>query len=133
MKKFLICLLILSLFPIISFAEELSLKNALDIAMVKSPAIVSAREGVNASDAKLGQAFGAMLPNVSISGQSGLSYTKPYEMFGIFTVGTEETASISGYDLTLTQPLFNGALLPGIQIAEAGYKIAKENYRKVSY
>lgn len=133
MKKSLVVFLILSLFPIISFAEELSLKNALDIAMEKSPAIVSAREGVTAADGKLAQAFGAMLPSLSLSGQMGLSYTKPYEMYGIFTVGTEETSSISGYALTLAQPLYNGALLPGLQLAGAGYDIAKETYKKAQY
>jgi outer membrane protein TolC len=134
MKKTLIVLLILSLFPIISYAEELSLKNALDIAMEKSPAIVSAREGVIAADGKLGQAFGAMLPNVSLSGQAGSAYTKPYDAYGIITVNSlEETAATSNYSLTLTQPLFNGALVPGLQLAEAGYDIAKENYKKAQY
>jgi len=134
MKKTLIFLLILSLFPIISYAEELSLKNALDIAMEKSPAIVSAREGVTAADGKLGQAFGAMLPNLSASGQAGSSYTKPYTMFGTISINTqEETAAVTNYSLTLTQPLFNGALLPGLKLAESGYKIAKENYRKSRY
>ena len=133
MKKSLILLLILTLFPILSYAEELSLKSALDIAMDKSPAIVSAREGVVAADGKLGQAFGTLLPNLSVSGQTGLSYTKPYEMFGLLTVGTEETANVSGYTLTLSQPLFNGALMPGLQLAEANFHIAKENYRKASY
>jgi len=133
MKKTLIFVLILSLFPAISYAEELSLKNALDIAMEKSPAIVSAREGVTAADGKLGQAFGAMLPNISLSGQYGLEYTKPYDLYGVFTVGTEETAALTNYSLTLTQPLFNGALLPGLQLAEAGYDIAKENYKKAKY
>jgi outer membrane protein TolC len=133
MKKIVFALLILTLFPIISYSEELSLKNALNIAMEKSPAIVSAREGVTAADGKLGQAFGLMLPNLSATGQMGTSYTKPYSMYGIFTVGTEETPSISGYELTLTQPLYNGALVPGLQLAEAGYNIAKENYKKASY
>jgi len=134
MKKTLIVLLILSLFPIISYAEELSLKNALDIAMEKSPAIVSAREGVTAADGKLGQAFGAMLPNVSLSGQAGSSYTKPYDAYGIITVNSlEETAATSNYSLTLTQPIFNGALVPGLKLAEAGYEIAKENYKKAQY
>jgi outer membrane protein TolC len=134
MKKTLIVLFILSLFPIISYAEELSLKNALDIATEKSPAIVSAREGVIAADGKLGQAFGAMLPNVSLSGQVGSSFTKPYDVYGVFSVNTrEETAAVTNYSLTLTQPLFNGALLPGLQLAEAGYEIAKENYKKAQY
>jgi outer membrane protein len=136
MKKCLMFLLIFTLFPIISYAEELSLKNALDIAMDKSPSIVSARESVIAADGKLGQAFGALLPNISASGQAGLSYTKPYDMeiMGIkFTNGTEETSSVSGYQLKLVQPLFNAALIPGLQMAEAGSTIAKETYNKTKY
>jgi len=134
MKKSLILLLILTMFPILSFAEELSLKNALDIAMEKSPAIVSAREGVTAADGKLGQAFGAMLPNLSLSGQAGSSHIKPYEMFGAFSINSsDETAAVSDYSITLTQPLFNGALMPGLQLAEASYDIAKETYKKAKY
>lgn len=133
MKKHLFIILLI-LFPAICHAEELSLKNALDIAMEKSPAIVSAREGVIAADGKLGQAFGAMLPNLSASGQTGQSYTQPYEMFGIVKINTaEETAAVTNYNVSLTQPIFNGALLPGLQLAEAGYDIAKENYRKAQY
>lgn len=134
MKRLVSVILFLTLLPMVSQAEELSLKNALDIAMEKSPAIVSAREGVTAADGKLGQAFGAMLPNLSLSGQTGQSYTKPYEMFGAFSINTqEETAAVTNYSLTLTQPLFNGALIPGLQLAEAGYNIAKENYKRSQY
>jgi len=134
MNKAPVIFLALFLMAPISFAEELNLKNALDIAMEKSPAIVSAREGVTAADGKLGQAFGAMLPNVSFSGQTGSSYIQPYKAFGLIEVNSrEETAAVTNYSLTLTQPLFNGALLPGLQLAEAGYKIAKENYKKAQY
>jgi len=133
MKRCLMVGLILTLFPIISYSEELSLKNALDIAMEKSPAIVSAREGVTAADGKLGQAFGTLLPNLSATGQIGQAYTRPYKFAGLIEIGTEETPSITGYTLTLAQPLFNGGLFPGLQVAEAGYKIAKENYNKASF
>lgn len=114
-------------------ANLLALKDSLSIAMEKSPAIITARENVTAADGRLGQAFGALLPSLTLSGQMGQSYTKPYTMFGIFTVGTEETASINSYTLTLSQPLYNGALIPGLQLAEAGYNIAKENYEKAKY
>jgi outer membrane protein TolC len=115
------------------FAEELTLKNSIDTAMEKSPAIIYARQGVIAADGKLGQAFGAVLPALSLSAKYGSSYTEPYEMAGIVTIGTDETATLTNYSLTLTQPLYVGALLPGLDIAQAGYGIAKESLKKAEF
>jgi len=116
-----------------AFAEELTLTKSIDVAMDKSPAIIYARQGVVAADGKLGQAFGAVLPALSLSAKYGSSYTEPYEMMGALTVGTEETSTLTSYSLTLTQPIYVGALLPALDIAQAGYSIAKESLKKSEF
>ncbi|MFH1709751.1 MAG: TolC family protein [bacterium] len=132
MKK--VCLLAILLFlSSCAYAEELTLKNSIDIAADKSPAIIYARQGVVAAEGRLGQAFGAVLPALSLSAKYGSSYTQPYEMMGVFTVGTEETSTASSYSLTLSQPLYAGALLPALDIARAGYDIAKESLKKAEF
>ena len=141
MKKSLIFLLILSLFPIISYAEELSLKNALDVAMEKSPAVVSAKQEVIAADARLGQAFGTLLPNLSASGKVGSGYMQPYDMAIQATLGTveqniamqqgvNEIYSTSNYSVTISQPIFMMGVLPALDAARNSYEIAKQNYLK---
>jgi outer membrane protein len=114
-------------------ASELTLKASIDTAMEKSPAIIYARQGVVAADGKLGQAFGAVLPAVSLSAQYGSNYTQPYEMMGLITIGTEETATLTNTSLHLSQPLYVAALLPALDIAKAGNEVAKENLRKAEF
>lgn len=126
------------------FAEPMTLQNSLNIAMEKSPAIVSAREGVVAADGKLGQAFGALLPNLSVSGRVGSGYTQPYTIgiqaqFGptpeVITAqnSVDETYSTSYYSATLSQPIFSMALMPALDIAKKSYEIAQQNYRKAVF
>ncbi len=143
MKKILLFMVLL-LSSSFVFADELTLKNSIDMAMEKSPAIIYARQGVVAADGKLGQAFGAILPNLSLSGKYGSSYTKPYDINDMITFGTtetpvsitqgaDETALVYGYNLTLSQPIYAGALFPALDIAQNGYNIAKENLRKSEF
>jgi outer membrane protein TolC len=115
------------------FADELTLKSSIDTAMDKSPAIIYARQGVIAADGKLGQAFGAVLPALSLSAQYGQSYTQPYDMMGIITVGTEEASTMTVASLHLNQPIYVGALLPALDIAKAGYEVAKASLKKAEF
>ncbi len=122
-------------------ARELTLQKSIQIAMESSPAIKSAKEAMVAADGRLGQAFGAVLPNVSLSGAAGQSYSDPSSMtFQEGTtemsvvIGTTEKADMSNYTFSLTQPLFaGGRLLSALEIAQAGYGVAKEGFRKAQY
>jgi outer membrane protein TolC len=114
-------------------ADTMNLKSSIDIAMNNSPSMIEASEKLRAADARLGQAFGAILPNLSVSGNIGNAYQQPYQVeFGAMSAeaGTDETAYTSGYTFTLTQPLFmGGKLLSALDIAKASYNSEKENYR----
>ena len=77
-------------------ANLLTLKDGISMAMEKSPLMIAARESVVAADGKLGQAFGAVLPNLSLSGSYGNNYTQPSKM--VFTIGTTETSLDYGTD-----------------------------------
>jgi outer membrane protein TolC len=122
-------------------SASLALKDSLDIAMEKSPSMISAKENVTAADGKLGQAFGAVLPNLSVNGSTGNRYSQPQTMvIPVGTtemsadIGTTETASTTSYTFTLTQPLYaGGRLLAGLDIAQANYDIAKANLRKAQF
>lgn len=125
-------------------ANLLPLKDSISIAMEKSPAIITARENVVAADGRLGQAFGAVLPNIALSGSYGNAYQQPSPFVipaGIFgptattvDVGTTETYVQSSYALTLTQPLYTGGKLSGaLEIAQASFDIAKENLRQAEF
>jgi outer membrane protein len=130
-KVFLIAILFLS--SSFVYADELTLKTSIDTAMEKSPAIIYARQGVVAADGKLGQAFGAVLPSVAVSAQYGEGYTQPYKLMGVFTYGTDEVSTITNTSVRFEQPLYVGALLPALDIARAGYEVAKETLKKAEF
>lgn len=123
----------------------LTLNSSFVIAMEKSPSIIAAKENVKAADGKLGQAFAAVLPNISLSGKYGSSYAQPATMVipaippllpkqMVADVGTTEVATQSSYNLTLSQPLYSGGrLMAGLDIAKANYEISKENLRKAEF
>jgi len=122
-------------------ANLLTLNDGISMAMEKSPSMIAARESVVAADGKLGQAFGALLPNLSLSGSYGNSYTQPSTMVvtigtteSTFDLGTTENAVISNYSLSLTQPIYaGGRLSTGLDIAQAGYDIAMETLSKAQF
>jgi outer membrane protein TolC len=121
--------------------NTLSLKDSISFAMEKSPAIIAAKENAKAADARVGQAFGAVLPNLSLNGNYGNAASQPTTFVipaGAFgstessiDVGTSETYVQSGYDLTLSQPLYTGGRLSGaLDIAKYYLNISTENLRK---
>ncbi len=127
--------------PTAEAVKTLSLKDSISFAMEKSPAIIAAKENAKAADARVGQAFGAVLPNLSLTGTYGnaasqpTTFVIPAGLFGssesTMDVGTTETYVQSGYDLTLSQPLYTGGKLSGaLDIAKLYLNISNENLRK---
>lgn len=112
---------------------SLNLSKSVDIAMSTSPTMMEAKEKLRASDARLGQAFGSILPNISLSANIGNTYQQ-IQKIQIGTIsaemGTDEIAVTSGYTLTLIQPLFTGGKLSSaLDIARASYDAEKKNFR----
>jgi outer membrane protein len=148
MKKMILSVLIISVISGGAFSAQnngsspqLSLSNAISIALKENPAITAAKKDLEAADGRLGQAFGLVLPNLTVTANIGDRYQDPQEMvFQMGTsetkleTGTDETARSSGHTFTLAQPLFTGGKLSaGLEIAQAGYDIAKESLRKAQY
>jgi len=134
MKRFIVGLFVTLIFAGHAFAADgLTLGESVTKALDNSPAIIDAREKLKASDARLGQAFGAVLPNLSLSANMGSLYQQPIEMnMGgtLFSYGTEEVASTSGYTLSLTQPLFaGGKLINALDMAKFAYDAERHNFK----
>jgi len=134
MKRFIVGLFVTLIFAGHAFAADgLTLGESVTKALDNSPAIIDAREKLKASDARLGQAFGAVLPNLSLSANMGSLYQQPIEMnMGgtLFSYGTEEVASTSGYTLSLTQPLFTGGkLINALDMAKFAYDAERHDYK----
>jgi len=114
------------------FAEELSLKESLEIALQNSSEIHQAKEKIAEAKARKRESFTSFLPAIG----SSSTFTQ---------LGEESTLSVSGFpsvtmtdqelydlNLNLKQPLFTGGKLTALyrQTKEAA-KIAEENYRRV--
>lgn len=131
-KSFVISLIYLSLVICnLSFAQELTLKQAIDIALAKNPQITTARENLNAASARMGQAGSAILPQINFSGTLGKTYNQPMliqlpPILGGGTIATapDEPADLSMYNFTLSQTLFTGGkILSSMAIAKINYDI----------
>lgn len=133
MKKAVIVLSLAILSSSVFASTTIDLSSSVDMAMKRSPTMLEASEKLKAEEARLTQAFGTLLPTLSLSGNIGSSYQQPSDLeFGTTTVtmGTSEIASTSGYNLTLSQPLFaGGRLLSAYDIAKASYEMAKQSFR----
>jgi outer membrane protein TolC len=152
MKK---CILLLSVILIAfningAFADQpastvktLSLKDSISFALDKSPAMIAARDNAKAADARVGQAFGAVLPNLSLTGMYGNAGSQPSTFVipagalgpgtpaSSMDVGTTETYVQSNYNLVLSQPLYTGGRLSGaLDIAKFYMDVSNENLRK---
>jgi outer membrane protein TolC len=117
-------------------AGALTLNESIDLALRQNPAVREAYQGTAQAAGKLSQAATSFLPSLKLDGSMGKSYSQPQTMQiapGTYmTFGTSDQADISRYNLTLSQPVFVAALLPGYGLARKNYDLARENLRKVA-
>ncbi|OGC04601.1 hypothetical protein A3H38_02925 [candidate division WOR-1 bacterium RIFCSPLOWO2_02_FULL_46_20] len=124
-----------------SHAETLTLEQNVNVALQKNPSVLASQKRVNAANARLGQALGAFLPNIQLSGNYGQSYAQPSTVqfttqttlgavTQTLTFGTDATQTTKGWQASLNQPLFVAALFPGYKIAINSLNLAKEDLRK---
>lgn len=138
MKKAFSCIIIL----LFAFsASAMTLTESVGIAVKNNPSVIATQKQVNAADAKLAQAVGSFLPTVKLDGNYGQAYTQPSEVqiavtsstgatAQTFRFGTDATNTSKGWKASLSQPLFVGALFPGLAIAQRNAAAAREGLRK---
>jgi outer membrane protein TolC len=129
----LILVVMLLVFPVVSSAKNLTLDQAISIAMEKNRDIEKAREYANSVHGKYVEEFAAALPQLSLNGSALLSKDASQEIAGT----PAQRQFVRAVDLTLSQTLYNwGKLGAGIRAAEVGLKTAGEQlrlYRQAAY
>jgi len=123
-----------------SAASALTLSESIEIALAKNPQIVAAQHKVKAATGKLGQARSSIIPHISLEGAFGKIYQEsPTIDFSIPGMPTmeglslypDEAADSTSYAFSLKQPLFTGGkIFRSLRMANAGYHIANEDFRK---
>ena len=122
----------------ISSADIITLQGSIDIALKNNPQILSAKQKVDISSAKMGQAGSSMLPQITANFGVGKMYSQPATVTlppsmggGTFATSPDEPSDSLSYSVTATQMLFAGGhILQGISAANAGYEVADQDYRK---
>lgn len=99
-----------------SSAETLS--QLLDRAQSSEPTYLGAKTGVSAAQARVDQAFGAMLPQVSATASVNYN-TRRYITRSEFIPPAHDTYNGNSAQLTLTQPLWHYANIAGLREAES--------------
>ncbi|OGC04966.1 hypothetical protein A2276_03320 [candidate division WOR-1 bacterium RIFOXYA12_FULL_43_27] len=131
MKKCLVFLIVLMTF--LSRAEAIDLKESIGVAIKTNPTVIAAEKKAAAAGARFNQAVSAFFPTVDVSGNYNKSHASPTTVQinnQNVTIGTNDTATVTGVNAGLTQPLFVAALFPGYGIAQKGSDSAKEEYRQ---
>jgi outer membrane protein len=102
-------------------AWAMSLNEAFAAARAYNPVLAQKRAAADAADARRRQALGALLPNITISGEVADGRT---DLGGFFGFGESEVRP-SAAQIMLRQPLFaGGALAAGIEQAGANSRAA---------
>lgn len=143
MRKIITIILLTYLFliPIPAKAQEapdqqLSLENAIQLAMKHNPELKSARLEVERSDARVTEAWGYALPSVSVSGRFTRTLKKPVFFLPDFSdlesgrilpvrIGSDYALDAS---VTAQQILFNGAVIVGVGAARVYSRLSREMY-----
>jgi len=140
MRKTIIGSSVLILF-LATASNALTLKESIDIALRNNPSIIASQKKFDASEARFRQAVGALFPTVKLDGNYGRSYSQPSsmqitthaatrEVIENLSFGTDAASDSKGWTASLSQPIFVGALLPGIKIAQSGVEMSREDLRK---
>ena len=122
-------------------SAAINLKASIKMALQNNPSVISAQKKAEAAGARLNQAVGAFFPTIKLDGNYGKSYSQPAKMqltsqtpSGPVTAtqsfGTDAAANSNGWKLSLSQPIFAAALLPGFQIAQKSYDLSEQDFRK---
>ncbi|MFH0991540.1 MAG: TolC family protein [bacterium] len=120
-----------------SQAKIFTLEEAVRIAMQKNPDLISARLEVDRADARVSEAIGTALPSITLAGQYSHAFKKPVFFLPNFfadrpneivaiEMGTKHSINSS---LTVSQILFNAAVITGVGVAKIYSGAARELLR----
>lgn len=119
-------------------SSALTLKESVDLALKNNPSVKTYQKKYDAAQARLSQAVGTFFPTIKADGTIGRSYSQPSTMSismptsqgavtQNYTFGIDEVADGKSLTLSLSQPIFVAALLPGYKMAQKSADIAKED------
>ncbi len=118
-----------------SAARALTLPDSVDIALKHNPSVLAAQKKLDAANARLAQAVGAFFPNIKLSGNYADLHSDPQVMQ--VTVGGQTqtfnvaTATVSkSWAATLSQPVLQAGLFPGLKMAQRASDAAAQDLRK---
>jgi outer membrane protein len=123
-------------------AQALTYQESVTYALKNSPSVLAAERRLSAAQARMGQAVGAFFPTIKLDGNYGKSYAQPSTMqlttpttqgavTTDLTFGTDEQATVKGWTVSATQPLFVAALWPGYGLATKGVESAAQDFQRV--
>jgi outer membrane protein TolC len=129
-----------SLFVLVIFAAgagAADLNESVNLALQNNPTVIAAQKKAAAAKARYNQALSAFFPTVNLSGDYDKAYSSPQTIHmntggtsQNVTIGVNETATVSGLQADLTQPVFVSALFPEYGMARKGFEAASEEYNQ---
>ncbi|MCX5749921.1 MAG: TolC family protein [Candidatus Saganbacteria bacterium] len=135
MRKYLLVPFILILF--MAQANAMDLDESINFAIKTNPTVIASQKKAAAAGAKLNQAISAFFPAVNVNGNLNQAYSSPQTVqittAGVtqnVTFGTDATATGSGLQAQLSQPVLVTALFPELGIAKKGADSATQQYQQ---
>ncbi|MFA6549403.1 MAG: TolC family protein [Candidatus Margulisiibacteriota bacterium] len=122
-------------------SDALTLRESVNIAIKNHPSVLAAQKKVDAADAKVSQAVGALLPTLKLDGTYGKAYTQPstvqfttrtatMDVTQTLVFGTDAAQGNRSLTASLSQPVFVAALFPGYGIARKNADASRADLRK---
>lgn len=116
-------------------ANAMDLNESIGAAIKNNPTVIASQKQAAAAAARFNQAVSAFFPAVNLSGDYDKAHsspqTVPINTGGVtqnVVIGTNATATITGIQAKLSQPVFVSSLFPGYGIAKKGAEAAHEEY-----
>lgn len=113
-------------------ASQLSLRDAVQLALKQNPDLQTARLEVDRADARVSEAWGNVFPTIDFSGRYTRTLKRPVFFASFAGEQTEiEIGSDHALDLALTgrQILFNGAVFVGVGAAKVYSQLSRDLYQ----
>lgn len=137
MKRFavaaFVCAMLAASLPLHAQERQLTLDEAIEIALRNNRDLQVARLEIEKADAQVTEAFGNALPSIDL----GATYTRNLQKQVFYFPGADGIArpisigsdNALGADLSLRQILFNSAVITGLGTAETYSKISRQQLR----
>ncbi len=115
--------------------ENITLQQAIQLALKHNPKVVAARLELRKASAQVREAFGTALPSVSLSGQYSWNVERPVFFFPDFRTGEIRPITVGSEHsfvtrLQLTQTLFNATAFTVVQNSYLYAQVAEQQYQQ---